>query len=320
MPTITLEERQITLSPRDNLLESLERAGIEVPCSCSTGVCHGCMAQALDGEIPSAAQLGLSKNQRRLNYFLTCQCYPETDLNITLASNLEARRPAKLVDKQIVNSRVMVARFEADIDWRAGQHVVVWRTETRGRTYSIASSPEDGFIELHIRRRPNGLVSAWLEHEFEIGEETQFGAPAGDCYYSPAMPGQPVLLIGTGTGIAPLYGILKQALSAGHHRSITLYAAAGEPHQLYLVDELTALADRYPEFNYVPVVHRSTFALPNLLEGDLIDLIPQRHPQLRKHLVYLCGAPAMVETLKQQCFMRGALMEDIFTNTFTPGE
>ena len=133
------------------------------------------------------------------------------------------------------------------------------------------------------------------------------------------MPNQPVLLIGTGTGIAPLYGILKQALSAGHHGGIIFYAAAGDPDQLYLREELTTLADRHSDFRYVPVVHRNSGNQPDLLEGDLIDLIPRRHPQLRHYLVYLCGAPAMVETLKERCFMNGVLMEDIFTNTFLPG-
>lgn len=319
MPTITVEDRQINLDSNINLLESLERAGIEVPCSCSSGICHGCMAQVLEGNVPEAAQAGLSNNQRRLNYFLTCQCYPQADLRISLASGLDQRSQATLIDKQIVNPRVMVARFKADIDWNAGQHIIVWRTATRGRTYSIASSPDDGYVELHVRRRRNGLVSHWLEHILEVGEQCQLSTPAGDCYYSPAMPNQPVLLIGTGTGIAPLYGILKQALSAGHHGKITLYAAAGEPYQLYLVEELTALAAQHPDFEYIPVVHRNTYSLPNLLEGDLVDLIPQRHPNLRKHLVYLCGAPDMVDALRQQCFLNGALMEDIFTNTFLPG-
>lgn len=325
MPTITYEDRQITLSNQSNLLEGLERAGIEVPCSCSSGVCHGCMAQLLEGSVPATAQLGLSKNQRRLKYFLTCQCYPETDLRLTLASNIQERHTATLIDKRIVNSRVMVARFAANIDWQPGQHITLWKSPTRGRVYSIASSPDDGYVELHVRRRPNGLISHWLEHELSVGEECQFTTPAGDCYYSPAMPGQPILLVGTGTGIAPLYGILKQALAAGHHGKINFYAAAGEPQQLYLVDELRTLAQRHADFNYRPVVHRNNTSdsasnsIDNLLEGDLLDLIPRHHDNFRRHLVYLCGAPAMVETLKQQCFLNGALMEDIFTNTFTPG-
>lgn len=319
MPTITYENQQIHLDSQENLLEGLEKAGVEVPCSCSSGVCHGCMAQALAGTVPPAAQMGLSANQRRLNYFLTCQCYPKDDLHFTLTNNLEARTTATLIEKRVLNERVMLARFKADIDWRAGQHIIIWRTETRGRTYSIASSPDEGYVELHVRRRPNGLVSQWLEQELEVGAQCQFSPATGDTFYSPAMPGQPVLLVGTGTGLAPLTGILMQALNDGHHGEIYLYAAAGEPQYLYLVDELTALAQKHRDLHFFPVVHRNPDKRPNLLQGDLVDLIPQRHPKLRRHLVYLCGAQPMVDVLKEYCFYSGALMEDIFIKTFSPG-
>ncbi|MEE2730613.1 MAG: 2Fe-2S iron-sulfur cluster binding domain-containing protein [Pseudomonadota bacterium] len=320
MPTITYQHQQITLESGENLLEGLEHAGVEVPCSCSSGVCHGCMAQALAGTVPAEAQMGLSANQRRLKYFLTCQCYPKDDLQFTLAGNLEARTTATLVDKQVLNQRVLMVRLQADIDWRAGQHTILWRTETRGRAYSIASSPDDGFVELHVRRRPNGLVSHWLEHELAVGDQCQISPATGDTYYSPAMPGQPLLLVGTGTGLAPLTGVLRQALNDGHHGEIYLYAAAGEPQYLYMVDELRALAQQHADLHYFPVVHRNPERQPDLLLGDLVELIPQRHPRLRRHLVYLCGAEPMVEFLKEYCFYRGALMEDIFIKTFSPGE
>ena len=319
MPIITYEDQQISLNSGENLLDSLENSGFEVPCSCSSGVCHGCMAQALEGKIPAAAQMGLSANQRRLNFFLPCQCYPDSDLHFTLASNLEARSSATLIEKRILNQRVLLARFKVDIDWRAGQHIIIWRTETRGRTYSIASSPDDGYVELHVRRRPDGLVSHWLEHELEVGDQCQFSPATGDTYYSPAMPGQPVLLVGTGTGLAPLSGILRQALNDGHHGEIHLYAAAGEPQFLYMMDELKALAEQHPDLHYHPVVHRNPDNVPDVLLGDLIELIPQRHPKLRRHLVYLCGAQPMVDVLKEHCFYAGALMDDIFIKTFSPG-
>lgn len=318
MPTIVCEDQQIALESGENLLEGLEKAGIEVPCSCSSGICLGCMGQALEGNIPAAAQVGLSENQRRLNYFLPCQCYPETDLNFTLACNLEARSTATLIEKRVLNERVLLARFEADIDWRGGQHIIIWRTETRGRTFSIASTPDDGLIEFHVRRRPNGLVSHWLEHELEVGAQCQFSPATGDTYYSPAMPGQPVLMVGTGTGLAPLSGILRQALNDGHHGEINLYAAAGEPHQLYLVNELLALAEKHRDLKVHFVVHRNPDNLPNLLEGDLVDIIPNLHPKMRRHLVYLCGAQPMVDALKEHCFFAGAMDWDIFIKTFSP--
>ncbi len=313
MPFITCADRRIQAGG-GSVLDSLENAGIQIPNSCRTGHCQSCLVHLKSGAPQPLSQLGLNRRQRKLNYFLACQFEPDTDIEVELLDERQRRR-ATLLEKTVLNPRVLRARLQAPIDWRPGQYLTLWRNAASGRIYSIASLPEDGHIELHLRRR-NGLVSGWLEHELGPGDECEISLPQGNCHYSPTMPGQPLVLVGSGTGLAPVYGVLRQALAEGHHGSITLYASASTPEMLYLQQHLRRLAELHPGLSVVPVVRRNPENSGGVVTGELPDILRERHPRLRGSLVYLCGAPQLVEELREQCFMQGAHFSDIFCDGF----
>lgn len=75
------------------------------------------------------------------------------------------------------------------------------------RHYSLASSARDGFAEICVRRISGGLCSGWL-HGLRPGERIQaFIRPNPDFVLDSAR--RPVLLIGAGTGVAPLAGFIR---------------------------------------------------------------------------------------------------------------
>lgn len=299
-----------------NVLDCLERAGFSIPNNCRTGHCLACLAKLDSGELPKDAQRGLSAHQRRKNYFLACQFYPINDVEVSLLPKTKSWQ-ATLIERETIHPQVLRVRLRSNVDWLAGQYITVWRSELEGRVFSIASSPEEGFIELHLKRR-NGIISGWLENSLKIGDQFEIGTPQGDCYYSPAMPKQPLILIGMGTGLAPTYGILKQALTDPYHGDITLYAVSKTASQLYMMDELNALSKEYPELTVIPVAKRrfKNDQYDSILEGTITNLIAERHKKLKGHLIYLCGPPGKVERLKDLCFMQGAAMSDIFCDAF----
>src|SRR5690606_24069598 len=97
----------------------------------------------------------------------------------------------------------------AGFEWVAGQYITVLRSENVARSYSSASSPADGYLELHVRRIAGGAVSNWLHDTLRPGDSLRFRGVFGDCFYAADDPDAPMLLAGTGTGLAPLYGILR---------------------------------------------------------------------------------------------------------------
>lgn len=315
MAVVQFQGKTVEVSEEDTLLSAFERAKVALPNACGTGLCQLCLMVARRGKIPAEAQIGLDNRQLKANMFLACCCKPAGDLVVSLPDD-DFFNQGELIDAVPLNNEVLRVRIKSKMKWEAGQYTTVWRTKSVGRPFSIASLPGCGYIELHMRRRHDGVVSRWLEEKLKPGDIIRLSEAKGYCYYSVPDDSKPMVLAGTGTGLAPLYGILQEALANGHRGKITLYAAVGRPSQLYLVKELTRLATRHSNFYYVPVVRRKAKALEGTLEGDLIKIVTERHAEPAGHYIYLCGAPDLVSTLKRKLFRQGASANHIFADAF----
>jgi CDP-4-dehydro-6-deoxyglucose reductase len=86
------------------------------------------------------------------------------------------------------------------------------------------------------------------------GDTVEVHFPSGDCFYQPGSPEQGLLLIGTGSGLAPLYGIIRNALAQGHTGPIRLFHGSRTPHALYLTERLREFTQTYSNFDYTPCV------------------------------------------------------------------
>jgi NAD(P)H-flavin reductase len=130
----------------------------------------------------------------------------------------------------------------------------------------------------------------------------------------------PIVLAGTGTGLAPLYGITKQALALGHKGDVHLFHGALHDSDLYLVPQLQALAREHSNFRYVPCVLKGEagkFYLPGNIEEIALSAMPVEKNRTR---MFLCGAPEMVNALKRKAFMGGLASKHIFVDAFLPSQ
>jgi ferredoxin-NADP reductase len=143
-------------------------------------------------------------------------------------------------------------------------------------------------------------------------------------------PDESLLLVGTGTGLAPLLGIVRAALDQNHRAPIVLLHGATSPENLYLHPELTQLQKLHPQFRYRSSVwapHQAgaadgslestlSDAVSDPVHIDITQLARQTVPRLMGHRVYLCGHPDLVQKLKKQCFLAGASMSMIHSDPF----
>jgi ferredoxin-NADP reductase len=160
-------------------------------------------------------------------------------------------------------------------------------------------------------------MSNWLHDDVAPGHRLEVRGPAGDCFYLTGRPEQPILLAGTGTGLAPLYAIVRDALHHGHTGPIRLYHGALNPAGLYLVDELTQLAAEYANFTYVRSVLNADDALDaGLRVGNLENMILSDTPSFAGWRVFLCGNPELVKNLRKRIFLAGAKMKEIYSDAF----
>lgn len=142
--------------------------------------------------------------------------------------------------------------------------------------------------------------------------------PVGDCFYASGKPEQAMLLTGTGSGLAPLYGIARDAIAQGHSGPIKLYHGSTSLDGLYLMHELRQLAEKHENFSYVPCVSDEQTGSENITQGHVLDVALSDHAKLTGWRVFLCGNPNMVKAARKKTFLTGASMKDIYSDAFIP--
>ncbi|MBI1174149.1 MAG: 2Fe-2S iron-sulfur cluster binding domain-containing protein [Sideroxydans sp.] len=301
-----------------SVLDCLTAQGVAIPSSCHSGICQTCMLRAVGGNVPPKAQEGLKPTLIDQNYFLACSCYPEEDIEVVLPNDALTRVRATVSSIELLAGDIIGIKIQPSqtFDYRAGQFINFYKDETTSRSYSLASVPalnEDIF--LHVRKVPDGLVSNWIFNNLQVNDIVSISMAVGNCFYVPGKPEQDILLIGTGSGLAPLYGIARDALYNKHKGKIRLYHGAYNTAGLYLAEELRKLEEANSNFSYIPCISEGP-AVNGFAKGMVLDVALADNPDLAGWRVFLCGNPAMVTSAKTQTFLAGAATRDIFADPF----
>lgn len=179
---------------------------------------------------------------------------------------------------------------------------------------SAGNAADDNLLELHVRVLPSGRMGHWLASEHARGATVRVRGPSGECFYVPGRPDQPLVLAGTGTGLAPLWGIARDAIASRHSGPIQLWHGARNPAGLYLRSELERLAHAHPNFTYRPCVLEGDPTRESV--GKLDDLLLQSITAFDSPRFFLCGDPPLVQRLKRALFLRGASLKEIYADAF----
>jgi NAD(P)H-flavin reductase len=323
MSTITFKTHQITCHPDETLLDAILRNNIDVPHNCKSGSCHTCLMRSPDQTPPAHAQEGLKPTQKQQNYFLACLCKPDQDMTITLpdkADNFITH--GKVISKQQLSKDIIELKLECNIPFRfkAGQFVNLMKPDEVFRSYSIANTPnKKNIIEFHIRILPGGQFSEWISNELAVGDQIPITDAKGNCFYIPERQEQGLLLIGTGSGLAPLAGILMDALEQKHTGPIHLLHGSKNKEGLYRIDEMKNLAEQQQNFHYTACISGAgagNTTPETYARGRANEVALKKITDLKGWRVYLCGHPEMVEQTKKLAFLQGAAMQDIYADAF----
>lgn len=318
MRSITFGESTFSCQPDETVLETLLRENVQIPNGCRQGLCQACMMRSLDNPPPVSAQTGLKDTLQKQNYFLACICHPEQDMAVALPNQQGASIEAIVIKKQRLTPEIVqvVLEYQSQFNFFAGQFVNLKRPDGLTRSYSIANIPlSKNILEFHIRRLPNGQFSSWVYDELEVGTRLSLSEPQGSCYYLPGRAEQPLLLVGTGSGLAPLYGIIADALAQEHSGPIHLFHGSRDLNGLYLIDEMRELAEKFDNFQYTPCISGKDIDSDHV-QGRAHDIALSAIETLSGWRVYLCGHPEMVNQTKRMAFMKGASMTDIYADAF----
>ena len=165
---------------------------------------------------------------------------------------------------------------------------------TMARFYSLASKSADGFLEICVRKVPDGLCSEFL-HGLQPGDKMEaFIQLHPD--FRPTSGKAPVILIGSGTGIGPLAGFIRN--NTGQH-PMYLYWGGRDPASDFLYQ---------PELNQYLADGRLTglhAAFSRVKDGVYVqDRVLDDAEQLRQLMqsdgqILVCGGRAMAKSIVQ---------------------
>jgi NAD(P)H-flavin reductase/ferredoxin len=310
MPELRVGEQRLTVDPASNLLDALLAGGVAVPYSCRAGSCHACLVRCLHGEPLDAKPEALDGERRELGWRLACQCRVVDDLQVEVFDPMRDGRAARIDSCDWLSPNVLRLRLTPlqALRYRAGQHLVLWTEDGVARPYSLASLPgEDPWLEFHLDCRQRGAFSD-AARAFRPGDGLRLGELRGGAlHYDPDWQARPLWLLAAGTGLAPLYGILREALRQEHQGSIRVIHLAQDDAEHYLAEPLAELAAVHPQLR---VEQPSAAQLPEALAE--LRLVA------RKSLALLCGHPQSVETFARRLYLAGVPRNQVFADLFLP--
>jgi CDP-4-dehydro-6-deoxyglucose reductase len=238
-------------------------------------------------------------------------------MNPTSLAVLEGSFNAKVRSIEAVSTSVVKLRLafppKHPMKYQEGQFLSIELPDGEMRSYSMANAVADnGEIELHIRLYEYGKFSAMVREKLAAGDNLKVHGPFGNCIWPKALSvSEPIVLLATGTGIAPISALIEAATRSRCANPIWLYWGADNRADYYLLERFEALSRTYRNFQFFPVLNASD---PNWdgERGFVQDVAARHHPDLSCAYVYACGAPRMVAAASALLTSQNGLAEDKF--------
>ncbi|MCB0333687.1 MAG: 2Fe-2S iron-sulfur cluster binding domain-containing protein [Bdellovibrionales bacterium] len=318
--TFTFDGQEVKCQRGETVLEALERAGIKHPSGCRNGQCWSCKCY-VDSPDKAVSQSKLPEKMKKQGALLACTYHvdePTTLFSLPPETLAEHALEGIIQNVQHLTDEILelTVACEKNIEGRPGQFVQMKREDGLTRTYSIAEiSKEETKLRFHIREIPNGKMSSWLAHEDVSGNPVHLSEPQGECHYGRTRQDQPLLLIGTGSGAAPLYGILQEALAAKHREEIWFFHGSRNPSGLYLDTPLHKLTQEHSNLHYYGCLSGEE-NLAGTHQGRVESVAFSTLSSLTGFAVFLCGHPEMVKNAKKKAYLSGASLDEIYCDPF----
>jgi Na+-transporting NADH:ubiquinone oxidoreductase subunit F len=212
---------------------------------------------------------------------------------------------------------------EEGISFKPGQYIQLevpkykLSKEPEYRAFSMSSSSKESHsVELYVGLVEKGVVSTYVHEFLEEEEELIMRGPFGDFYFRDSE--REILLIATGTGLAPIMSILRHIQSERIQRKSTLFFGTRYQEDLFKVDELRVMEKEIPTFTYIPTLSRE--AEDTHWEGKrgrVTDLIDELLPERADYDVYICGNPEMVDSCAERLLKKGVSADHIYFDKFS---
>lgn len=334
--TVTLQPsgRSFDVDADETVLQAAIRQGVGLPYGCRDGACGSCKSRLLAGRVALGEHQAkaLSADEEAAGLTLTCCARPLTDLAIEARTVVGAgdfpprKMPSRVMSIERPAPDVAIVKLQLPANeilrYRAGQYVEVILRDGGRRSYSLANAPhtQDAApgIELHLRHMPGGKFTDHVFGAMQVKEILRIEGPFGGFFLREDSP-KPIVLLASGTGMAPVKAIVDHLEYTASTRGVVLYWGCRSRADLYLHEWAEAAAARMPNLRYLPVLSEPraddhwagrTGLVHQAVMADL--------PDLSSHQVYACGVPIMVDSARRDFVARcGLPADEFYADAFT---
>ena len=324
-------EKELTADGGGNLLSVLNDQHIFIPSACGgRGSCGLCKIKVLNGAGPLLPTETPYLEAEEIEQYvrLSCQVKLRNDVDIEIPPELFLIREYKVrvAAIQELTPDTREFRFELmepdTISFKAGQYIQVNIPEYEGcdepvyRAYSIASpQSKPGEVTLVITKVPQGIATTFLHDLLKEENEITLNGPYGDFHLRES--DRDIFMVATGSGLAPIVSLLHEVADKGIQRKTTVIFGDRSRKDLFYLEELEAFKQRIPSLEVITTLSRP--AEEDRWEGRkgrVTDILKEKLTDGGHAEIYICGNPAMVESVEKLALESGVPGDRIFYDKF----
>jgi NAD(P)H-flavin reductase/ferredoxin len=287
------------------LLDAALSNGIELPHDCRAGHCGTCCVRLVSGEVRGG-------EGSEPDIVHACQCRIVGDADIETDQPSGVRTVEGVLSSLLpLSPEVMELGIRTDraLPYHAGQYAQVRFSGYPSRPFSIThplhalyGNPNGRSVWFHVRRMKDGRVTSSLGKRIKPGHRVKLTGPYGSAHFRPNLD-SPLILVATNTGFAPIWSIAVAALREHPERMMMIIAGGRTIESLYMGPALVRLAN-FPNVLVVPVCSTPQTLTNAVQLGRPTDYLPRLLPT---DVLYACGAPGMVDSIKSIAARIGAV-------------
>lgn len=213
------------------------------------------------------------------------------------------------------------------VKYLAGQYITLYfRIDGRkyARPYSFSSAPSiDDTLNVTVKRVPEGKVSNYINNVLKVGDVIEVLEPMGDFTFDRTKPETSVYLWGVGSGITPLYSILKEVLNTKPARPVYLiYGNKNQESTIFknqlnlLKQEYTAVFSMTNFYSQEDIVDESNAYYKGRINSDYVPRMLTQHDNINESVHYICGPNGLKNIITSSLIEFGIPATSVFVEDF----
>jgi Na+-transporting NADH:ubiquinone oxidoreductase subunit F len=325
-------KKKLKVKGGSSLLSVLDENKIYLASACggrgSCGFCK-CVVHSGAGPLLPTEKPFLTTEDLQSNVRLSCQVKVKEDIEIQIPEHIFNIKKFQAVVHKIKDLTYDIKELTLKlvepntISFKAGQYVQLEAPryakskQAVNRAYSISSSPlHEDYIELIIRRVPDGICTTYVFDYLKEGDSINFTGPFGDFFIRETKAD--ILFVAGGSGKAPIKSMTEYLKKVGTERRMVYMFGARTAKDLYYTELFQDFEKEFPDFSYVPVLSQpeehsnwqgKTGYIPPYFKEYIKDS--------KNTEAYLCGSPGMIAAVTKGLIENGVDKDKIYYDSFS---